>query len=168
MQYTYHINYSCYDHGMKILLNGSRISNSSSLLQYMGKPFYQWCEVLPEILAREVGEDFSVIYTGRPEEAEVLKVQAMKLKSCQGLVYKEPILNETLQMRMKKLNKLITDFRIPINQRSVSTVFLGEKNTLAKFRDEIDSLEIENQFCKVNVKLFDRYLSFVSLSWSIF
>lgn len=157
MQYTYHINYSCYDHGMKILLNGSRISNSSSLLQYMGKPFYQWCEVLPEILAREVGEDFSVIYTGRPEEAEILKVQAMKLKSCQGLVYREPILNETLQMRMKKLNKLITDFRIPINQRSVSTVFLGEKNTLAKFRDEIDSLEIENQFCKVNVRTMETW-----------
>ena len=63
MHYIYHITYSCYDQAMTILLNDKRISNSSSLLQYMGEPFECWCEVLPEILAREVGEDFTFIYT---------------------------------------------------------------------------------------------------------
>ena len=155
MQYTYHITYSCYDHGMTILLNGTRISNSSSLLQYMGEPFYKWCEVLLEILAREVGEDFAVIYTGRSEEAEILKKQAEKVKSCQGFVYREPILPETLQIRMKKLNKLITDYRIPIHQRHVKAVFLGDKDILKKYQEEIAGLEIENQFCKVDVRMME-------------
>lgn len=159
MQYTYHITYSCYDHGMKILLNGVRVSNSSSLLQYMNEPFYKWCEVLPEILAREVGEDFALIYTGRPEEAEILRIQAMKIKGCQGVSYREPILPATLQMRMKNLNKLITNYRIPVHQRHIKAVFLGEKEILSKYHDEIESLEIENQFCKVDVRTMENWNS---------
>lgn len=155
MQYTYHITYSCYDHAMNILLNGTRVSSSSSLLQYMNEPFYKWCEILPEILAREVGEDFALIYTGRPEEAEILRTQAMKIKGCQGVSYREPILKDSLQMRMKKLNKLITDYRIPIHQRHIKAVFLGEKDILSKYRDEIESLEIENQFCKVDIRMME-------------
>lgn len=151
MHYIYHITYSCYDQAMTILLNDKRISNSSSLLQYMGEPFECWCEVLPEILAREVGEDFTFIYTGRPEEAEILEHQCQQIRSCIGFKYKEPILQDTLQMRMKKLNKLISDYRLPVNRRVISVTFLGKEETLRKYGDDISCLEIENRFCKVDV-----------------
>lgn len=157
MHYTYHITYSCYDQTMTILLNGNRISNSSSLLQYMGEPFFVWCEVLPEILSREVGEEFTLIYTGREEEAEVLRQQCRQVQSCIGFQYQKPVLSEPLQNRMKKLCQLITDSRLPVHQRVLSVAFLGEENVLDKYRDEISGLEVKNLFCRVETRSLEYY-----------
>ena len=106
--YTYFITYSCYTRKMTVLLNGKEpLSRNSAILQYMNEPFYRWCGVLPELLYRELGEDYRVVYTGRQEEAEILKTIFRQYPHCLALEIRDFELQKPLQERMIALSRLM-------------------------------------------------------------
>ena len=151
--YTYFITYSCYTRKMTVLLNGREsISRNSAILQYMNEPFYRWCSILPELLYRELGEDYRVVYTGRQEEAEILKTIFRTYPHCLALETQSFQLQKPLQERMIALSRLMKENNLPrLPQRVISAVFTGTKKTLEKWKPLLQELDVKNQYCSVAV-----------------
>lgn len=155
MTYTYHLIYSCYNNSMQLLLNEKRISQNSSLWRFMGEPFGKWCRQMPGLLARELGEDFYLVYTGREEEAEVLETLARQENRCLGFRYEKPVLVISLAERMKELDQIVQNVGFPVYQRSIPVVFLGTPEILEIYKNQIAGLKIQNSFCKVENRILD-------------
>ncbi len=152
--YTYFITYSCYTRKMTVLLNGKEtLSRNSAILQYMNEPFYRWCGVLPELLYRELGEDYRVVYTGRQEEAEILRTIFSSFSHCLALETRDFELQKPLQERMIALSRLMKEKNLPrLPQRIISAVFTGTKKTLEKWKPLLRELDVKNQYCSVAVQ----------------
>ena len=151
--YTYFISYSCYMRKMTVLLNDREpLSRNSAILQYMNEPFYRWCSVLPELLYRELGEDYRVVYTGRPEEAEILKIIFGSYPHCLALETRDFELQKPLQERMIALSRLMKEKNLPLlPRRIISTVFTGRKITLDRWKPLLRELDVKNQYCSISV-----------------
>lgn len=152
--YTYFITYSCYTRKMSVLLNGKNtLSRNSAVLQYMNEPFYRWCGVLPELLYRELGEDYRVVYTGRQEEAEILKTVFGSYPHCLALQTRDFELQQSLQERMISLSRLMKERNLSrLPQRIVSVLFTGTRKTLEKWKSFFKELDVKNQYCSVAVR----------------
>lgn len=154
MNYTYYIIYSCYAGKMTVLLNGKTVlSQNSSILQYMNEPFYRWCNKLPELLYRELGENYRLIFTGRQEEAGILKKIMEDYPHCIHMEIKLFELRQTIQERMIGLSRLIREKNLvclpPVN---IEAVFMGSRSALQKWEGLIRQLEIRNQYCAVTIR----------------
>lgn len=143
--YTYFITYSCYTRKMTVLLNGKEtLSRNSAILQYMNEPFYRWCGVLPELLYRELGEDYRVVYTGRQEEAEILRNIFRQYPHCLALEIRDFELQKPLQERMIALSRLMKEKNLPrLPQRVISAAFTGKKKTLEKWKPLLQELDVK-------------------------
>ena len=152
--YTYFITYSCYTRKMTVLLNGKDVlSRNSAILQYMNEPFYRWCMKLPELLYREIGEDYQVVYTGRQEEADILRIIFRKYPHCLALETRKFELQKPLQERMIDLSRLMKEKNLPrLPQKMIRAVFTGEKKTLDRWKPMLDELDVKNQYCRVTVQ----------------
>lgn len=152
MKYTYHLTYSCYDNQMQILLNGNEtIASNSSVLQYMNEPFYEWHDKIFDLLYKELGDNYTVIYTGRPEEAEILKTHVKKNGGCIGLEEKEFSSNQTVQQRIIGLSRLIKQNHLTILPPiQMNAVFLGGEEMIDRYENQIQELEIGNQYCSTS------------------
>ncbi len=151
--YTYFITYSCYTRKMTVLLNGKEtLSRNSAILQYMNEPFYRWCSALPELLYRELGEDYRVVYTGRQEEAEILRTIFSRYPHCLALETRDFELQKPLQERMIALSRLMKEKNLPrLPQRIISAVFAGSKKNLEKWKPLLQELDVKNQYCSVAI-----------------
>lgn len=154
-RYTYFISYSCYKKEMTVLLNGKQmLSSSSAILQYMNEPFYNWCKVLPELLYRELGEDYSVVYMGRNEESIILQKIFDDYPHCLKMSTQPYLLKQSLQERMIQLSKLIKDNQLTkLPQQVLKVVFLGKKETIQRWEDKIRLIDVKNQYCKVDIEI---------------
>lgn len=149
MSYLYHITYSCYTQELKVLLNGKRIiSSNSTVLQYMNEPLYRWCNVLPELLYREIGEDYSLIFTGREIETKIIKKVMEKYPHCIQMSESSPQIMTTLQKRMIDLSQLIRENQLteiaPIEKR---IIFVGNEKHIRYWKPFIEQIKIQNQYC---------------------
>ena len=155
MEYTYFISYSCYTNEMSILLNGkSVISKNSGILQYMNEPFYSWCTELPDSLYRELGEDYSVVYMGRTEEMNVLTKVFGKYAHCKSVTTRQYALSKSVQERMIELSRIIKENslnRLP--GTTIPAVFVGSKESIQRWKDDIGQLDVRNQYCSVGVRI---------------
>ena len=149
MEYTYHITYSCYTRKMQILLNDKDVlSQSSSVIQYMNEPFYVWCEQILPLLYRELGESFHLIFTGRDEEAEILRSMAAGLPFCLSVETRSFGVLVSLQERMIALSRFMKESGIPaLPPIRIQAVFVGSPKALNKWAPLIDQLEIKNPYC---------------------
>ena len=135
MEYTYHITYSCYTRKMQILLNDKDVlSQSSSVIQYMNEPFYVWCEQILPLLYRELGESFHLIFTGRDEEAEILRSMAAGLPFCLSVETRSFGVPASLQERMIALSRFMKESGIPaLPPIRIQAVFVGSPKALNKW-----------------------------------
>lgn len=158
MNYTYFINYSCYTQKMKVLLNGkTMLSSNSTILQYMSEPFYSWCNLLPELLYRELGEKYNLVFTGRQEEAVILKQIMNQYSNCLHMEVHQFELKASIQERMIGLSRLMKEenlIRLPAIK--IRAAFIGRKDVLDKWRGMIEQLQIKNQYCNTEFQMVER------------
>lgn len=136
---------------MEILLNGTeRLSPSSTILQYMDEPFYRWCDKLPALLGQEIGQEFTLIYTGRNEEARILREQAKKVSDCKEFIYQKPEVDTVLPERMKELDTYVQNGQVKrVAAIDKKAFFIGKSDFLKNLEDKIRQLKLRNSYCQV-------------------
>lgn len=150
MNYTYSIEYSCYTDNMHILLNNKPISRSSTIIQYMNEPFEIWFSLLPDLMFKELGESYSVIYTGTYEEAQIFESVCKKAGHCISFKYCIPQINESIQKRLSELNNVLNKYRLAdFPKIKKQAVFYGSRELLEKYKWHIEQLEVRNKFCEI-------------------
>lgn len=135
--------YSC---STQILINGRSPSDYSSLIQYMTEPLYLWCDNLFDLLYGEINDRFSLIFTGRKFDADILKSLAECNEYCVSFKHRSFMTDTPLQKRMILLNEVIKKGGINVNRLKVDVDFILSDE---KYRRYIDELEIRNKFCYV-------------------
>ena len=96
--------YSC---TTQILINGKPPSEYSSLIQFMTEPLYLWCNSLFDLLYSEINDKFSMIFTGRKFDADILKYLATNNDNCISFKHRTFMTDTPLQKRMILLNEVI-------------------------------------------------------------
>ncbi len=138
--------YNPYSCSSQILINGKPPSDYSSLVQYMNEPLYTWCEQLFDLLYNEINDDFSLIFTGRKLDADVLKILSADSKNCISFTHMSFITDVPLQKRMILLNDIIKKSSINVQKQKIDVDFI----ILDKIFDNyISKIEIRNRFCFV-------------------
>lgn len=145
------LKYSYVDKEMSILIDNNILEASSRLNRYMSMPFYNWAPRILNDIYDIIGSDFVLYYTGREEEYRILMSLANEIGKKIRIVYKEPVVNMTIQKRMKKLGSFLKNnpnLKYSKHQRNI--LFLGNKEILNKYAEEIRMLQAENSYCKLN------------------
>lgn len=145
------LKYSYVDKEMSILIDNNILEASSRLNRYMSMPFYNWAPRILNDIYDIIGSEFVLYYTGREEEYRILMSLANEIGKKIRIVYKEPVVNMTIQKRMKKLGSFLKNnpnLKYSKHQRNI--LFLGNKEILNKYAEEIRMLQAENSYCKLN------------------
>lgn len=149
------LEYSCYDNRLKVLLDGvTPLTRESAVMQYAGRPFYDWCEVILGCLYREIFEDYALLYIGRDEEAEILHECAEKDAHCRQWAHREPQYAMSLQERMQALSKWIRPYQapaLPPVHREIT--FCANRAQLARFCSRIQQLKVQNPYCHLTFEM---------------
>lgn len=145
------LKYSYVDREMSILIDNNILEASSRLNRYMSMPFYNWAPRILNDIYDIIGSEFVLYYTGREEEYRILMSLANEIGKKIRIVYKEPVVNMTIQKRMKELGSFLKNnpnLKYSKHQRNI--LFLGNKEILNKYAEEIRMLQAENSYCKLN------------------
>mgnify|MGYP005954971593 FL=1 len=145
------LKYSYVDKEMSILIDNNILEASSRLNRYMSMPFYNWAPRILNDIYDIIGSEFVLYYTGREEEYRILMSLANEIGKKIRIVYKEPVVNMTIQKRMKELGSFLKNnpnLKYSKHQRNI--LFLGNKEILNKYAEEIRMLQAENSYCKLN------------------
>ena len=150
MDYIYSIEYSCYTSRMHILLNKKPISRSSTIMQYLNESFEVWFYLLPDLLYREIGEPYGIIYTGTYGEAQLLEKVFKKSVHCIEFKYCRPLIDAPMQERLSELNDILVKYKVT-NYYKIkrNAVFYGSNSLLEKYRWHIEQLDVKNRFCEI-------------------
>lgn len=140
--------YSC---TTQILINGKPPSEYSSLIQFMTEPLYLWCNSLFDLLYSEINDYFSMIFTGRKFDADILKYLATNNDSCISFKHRTFMTDTPLQKRMILLNEVIKKGGINVSRQRIDVDFIISDE---KFRRYINELEIGNKFCYIENHIF--------------
>ena len=135
--------YSC---TTQILINGRSPSEYSSLIQFMTEPLYLWCNNLFDLLYGEINDKFSMIFTGRKIDADILIYLASNNDNCISFKHRTFITDTPLQKRMILLNEVIKKGGINANRQRIDVDFIISNE---RFRNYINELEIGNKFCYI-------------------
>jgi len=140
--------YSC---TTQILINGRSPSEYSSLIQFMTEPLYLWCNHLFALLYGEINDKFSMIFTGRKFDADILKYLAANDYNCISFKHRTFMTDTPLQKRMILLNEVIKKGGINVNRQRMEVDFILSD---VMFRSYINELEIGNKFCYIEKHIF--------------
>lgn len=147
------ITFSCYENKMGIIIDGHPVSEKSSLTQYMNKPFLLWCNKIFERMYLELGDQYRLIYSGRMEEAQIIKSLLCGKQWCASISFRECVINISLQERMIALNKLIKSNEwIDFRRNVIHITVIGSAEILNKYNHLIKEIEIVNLYCEVLIK----------------
>lgn len=138
--------YNPYSCSSQILINGKPPSDYSSLVQYMNEPLYTWCEQFFDLIYNEINDDFSLIFTGRKLDADVLKILSADSKNCISFTHMSFITDVPLQKRMILLNDIIKKSSINVQKQKIDVDFIIQDKI---FENYISEIEIRNRFCFV-------------------
>ncbi len=140
--------YSC---TTQILINGKSPSEYSSLIQFMTEPLYLWCNDLFDLLYNEINDKFSVLFTGRKFDADILQYLASKNDNCISFKHRSFMTDTPLQKRMILLNEVIKKGGLNVTKQRIDVDFVLSK---IKYRSYIDELDIRNKFCYIEKHIF--------------
>ncbi len=140
--------YSC---TTQILINGKPPSEYSSLIQFMTEPLYLWCNSLFDLLYSEINDKFSMIFTGRKFDADILKYLATNNDNCISFKHRTFMTDTPLQKRMILLNEVIKKGGINVGRQRIDVDYIISDE---KFRHYVNELEIGNKFCYIENHIF--------------
>ena len=123
----------------------------------MNEPLYKWSDKLLDLLYREIEEDYELHFTAREEESQIISLKAQNYIHCTRFVAYQPQINKSLQDRMLGLSRLIKENHITtLPPLTINATFIGNSKTLNEFKEDIDQLEIKNQFVSVSFSTLQR------------
>ena len=136
---------------MTVLLNHENIlSSSSSVLQYVNEPFYVWSNLILHLLYKEIEEDYILEFYGREEEISALSLIRNEEPHCVEIIGKKFQIDISLQDRIIALNRLIKERKFPVlDVLQFNAEFIGQREVVDRWKNEIGQLEVRNSFCKV-------------------
>lgn len=145
------VQYNPYIPRLSILINGKQPSEFSQLIQYSDEDIWQWGPSLLNTLYSELRDDFYISFIGSEQDAQVVRCLCAKHEHCKGFQAKHFQISDSLQTRMKNLNRYIKSKQITTYSRSIiDAVFLLSAN-MQKYMEDISGLDINNLFCSVRV-----------------
>jgi len=117
----------------------------------MSEPFYCWADKLLQLLYSELGEDFTLVFIGRREEAAIISVLAQEFPHCLKCETASPQINMSLQERMVELSRMLKAKSIrQIAPMHIGVSFFIPENEYDSIGRLIDQLEVKNQYCIVD------------------
>lgn len=150
------LKYSYVDREMSILIDNNMLEASSRLNSYLSMAFYNWAPKILNDIYDIIGSEFVLYYTGREEEYKILTSLANIIDKKIRIAYKKPMVNMSIQERMKKLGAFLkenSNLKYSKHQRKI--FFLGNKEILNKYAEEISMLQAENSYCKLSFIMTD-------------
>ena len=150
------LKYSYVDRELSILIDNHILEASSRLNRYMSMSFYNWAPKILNDIYDIIGSEFVLYYTGREEEYKILTSLANIIDKKIRIAYKKPMVNMSIQERMKKLGAFLkenSNLKYSKHQRKI--LFLGNKEILNKYAEEIGMLQAENSYCKLSFIMTD-------------
>ncbi len=146
------ISYNAYEPHLSILINKNHheFSKYSTIVQYLDEPFEVWADKITALLAEELNQsNFELEYTGREDEAEILRFFAASVPECVSFTYVSPVVNNSQQERMFALNKLAKQAEPhPVRVTSISVQldisFSDEERAILQ-----QAVTIQNRYCQI-------------------
>lgn len=146
------ISYNAYEPHLSILINKDHraFSKYSTIVQYLDEPFEVWADKITALLSEELNQsNFELEYTGREDEAEILRFFAASVPECVSFSYVSPVVNTSQQERMFELNKLAKLAEPhPIHVTSISVLldiaFSDEERSVLQ-----QAITIRNRYCQI-------------------
>lgn len=146
------ISYNAYEPHLSILINRNHqaFSKYSTIVQYLDEPFEVWADKITALLAEELNQsNFELEYTGRVDEAEILRFFAASVPECVSFTYVSPVVNSSQQERMFTLNKLAKQAEPhPVHVTSISVLldisFSDEERAILQ-----QVITIQNRYCQM-------------------
>ncbi len=143
------ISYDPYNKKSSILIDGNPLPEFSQLVQYTDEDVWEFGSEIFNALDSELREDYIVSFQGRPEDAELLRLEAVKAQGCKGFKAKDFIVNDNLQKRLGSLNQLIKRIgKSSINPVTIYAEFIVSPD-LSELNPYLKSLDIKNLYTTV-------------------
>lgn len=112
------VKYNAYIPKMEIRIGDSPLSSFSPIRGYLEQPFSVWCSVLFPLIAREVNEQYRIIYSGQKAEFELLKSFRTNADLCCEMKFVPPYNDMPSLARIRMLNRLRGLNMVPLIKKS--------------------------------------------------
>ena len=145
------INYQPYLSSMSVFVGNTPIGITSSISVIQTQPFHRWWyDLLPRI-ENEVNDNFTLTYTGRRCEYNLLLQRMSDCPACQQINYAVPANADSTLLRLKKLNRLaINGLDV---QRSAETIHIYTDYLEDDIRPIVQSLLPHLSFLKIRLEI---------------
>ena len=142
-----------YTQKLRILINGEAVSEYSNLKKYMDEPFCYWCNHILDGIFEECNRgDFSLHFSSRKEELDVMQVLANSYPHCVQYSSSLNVRSDTLQQRMKQLNQLIRNSNEHPHVSSKRVLFVLPES-FRYLEEDLRNMEVRNSFCQINSRI---------------
>lgn len=138
---------------MRLLIDGSRPSEYSQLLQYTDEDAWIWLPNILDAIYAETRRAFTVRFCGSELDAKALELLCNQYEQCRGFETRKFYINESLQARMKKLNQFIQGMGITTFQKRRSQADFVFLEDTERCWQEIQELDVNNSFCSIQPHL---------------
>lgn len=145
------LNYNPYIPNLSILIDGKQPADFSRLVQYSDEDIMFWYDQILDTIYAEIRNDFVVYFVGNKSDAEILEWVCRCHKACVGFKAKDFLVSDSLQNRMKKLNRYIKHNGNVIYQKTIIDAVFIIPQQMQKYLEEISELDVNNLFCSVRV-----------------
>lgn len=146
------IKYNPYIPRLNILINGNSPSDYSRLVQYTNEDIHNWCYEILDVIYSEIQDTYSIIFESTFADFELFKFYADRNKNCLGIKNRKFVVNEPLNKRMGKLNRLIKSENITLFKTTNINCGFILTGSAVKYSKDIYDIDINNKFCKVNIQ----------------
>lgn len=161
------LSYNPYIPQLCILIDGVPPSEFSSLIQFFDEDIWCWATNIMDVLYSEVRDSFYIKFTGTPQDSRIMEFVCSKCKYCIGYQPTSFPMSSPLQNRMGQLNQLIKNADIKTFKTSVIDAGFYISADFRDCTEDIQSINIQNLFCKVRVRIINQNNTYVDTDDSV-
>lgn len=154
------LQYNPYLPQLKILINGVPPTDFSRLIQYSDEDIWQWADEIMDVIYAEIRDTFIISFTGMSYDADIVHIACEKCPYCTGFRSKDFLISESLQKRMVNLNQFIKKAGITSYEKTVIDAVFVIFPVFQEYQKDILTIDINNLFCSVLVRIVDSEYSF--------
>lgn len=135
---------------LSILIDGKNIPAYSSLHQYAGAPFIEWCDDILDEIARQLnGDSFSLTFSSSAEEMFIMQSLTESHPLCDVCVCVPLVRDTSTAERLKMLHDLIRDGKLRNYKFQKLSALFVLSDELKPLRRDLLGLQVKNSFCEL-------------------
>lgn len=147
------IQYNPYLPQVNMLIDGKPPTSFSRLIQYTDEDIWEWANDIFDIIYSEIRDNYSICFVGNDFDAEIVRRASQSDEHCVGFRKKEFIVSDSVQSRLGKLNQLIKKAGLTAYDKTIVDAHFFIPNSLQNLMAEINSIDINNLFCSVRIRM---------------